>query len=119
MRPFFDATKKLERNGEVDDYAGTRGSLWEVFPWIDGMGRRINAAMEAVPDDEVELQFYQSRILRQDKLNGYSLMLTRDTSYYYAAIVLHPSLQLLWSMSAECERDFAEFERLITDDCKS
>ena len=56
---------------------------------MDDIGRHINAAIEAEPDDEVELQFHQSLIFGQDKLHEYSLMKTHDTPFYYAAVILY------------------------------
>ena len=94
---FVDATKLLKENGDWD-YLGTRSLLWKVFSWINILSAKMEKVLSAMPD-EVESEpsyFKESLLLVKDQFDKYWTMMTDDTPYYYAAVVLHPNLQLAW-----------------------
>lgn len=58
----------------------------------------INDALEELEDEyELEQSYIKESVkLEKEKSEAYWLKMTDGTPYYYAAVILHPNLQLAW-----------------------
>lgn len=96
LRNFVEATAHLEGNADHEGSEGSRGSLWEVLPWMQAMYDEVTKAITKQERAEADTPFLSSLKLGREKLDEYFSKLINDTSYYYAAVVLHPDYQLAW-----------------------
>lgn len=97
LRPFKEATKRLEGRG----VSGRHGAIWEVIPVMDVLlktledikERFVDATTTQYPDQEPMEDHYAININRGwAKLSEYFSKLDESPAYY-AAVVLHPHLK--------------------------
>lgn len=89
LGPFVEATKHLESNAEHDGDEGVRGSIWEVFIWLQMLYTKVEKRLERLKK-EPESQFKTSLKFGKEKMDEYWSKLIYETPYHYASIILHP-----------------------------
>ena len=95
LGPFVEATKHLEGNAEHDGDEGVRGSIWEVFIWLQTLYTKVEKRLEKLKK-EPESQFKTSLKFGKEKMDEYWSKLIYETPYYYTSIILHPNHGVTW-----------------------
>ena len=96
LRPFVTATIHLQGNSEDEGFEGARGSLWEIFTWMDLLSTKLDKAIERSASDLEDSHFKSAVLCGKQKINEYWDRMSLETPYYFAATILHPKLKLAW-----------------------
>lgn len=95
LGPFVEATRHLEGNAEHGEGQGLRGSLWEVFIWLQLLYTKVEKRLERLKK-EPDSQFKTSLKFGKEKMDEYWSKMIYETPYYYASIILHPDHGIAW-----------------------
>lgn len=96
LRRFVTATIHLQGNSEDEGFEGARGSLWEVFTWMDLLSVKLDRAIETSVDEPEDSHFRSAVLCGKQKIDEYWDRMSVETPFYFAATILHPNLKLAW-----------------------
>ena len=96
LHPFVTATIHLQGNSEDEGFEGARGSLWEIFTWMDLLSIKLDKAIERSASDPEDSHFKSAVLCGKQKIDEYWDRMSLETPYYFAATILHPKLKLAW-----------------------
>jgi hypothetical protein len=69
LRPFVTATIHLQGNSEDEGFEGARGSLWEIFTWMDLLSTKLDKAIERSASDLEDSHFKSAVLCGKQKIN--------------------------------------------------
>ena len=94
LKPFEEATKRLQGNTELSGFEGSYGALWEVLPTLQGLFDHLKDQEQRVEHEDSHLK--SGILMGLSKLDTYFGKLLDETPYYVVATALQPSLGIGW-----------------------
>lgn len=95
LGPFVEATHHLEGNAEHEGDEGLRGSIWEVFIWMQTLYSKVTKRLDKLPKSP-KTPFRTALEFGKEKMDEYWTKMIYQTPYYYASIILHPDHGVAW-----------------------
>ena len=94
LLPFIKVINQLQGNGEEDGFEAIRGSLWEVFLWLQVLYVQLNDALRQISENE-DSHYEMSVKYGKEKLDQYFGMLMMG-QHILRCSCLHPAYRMAW-----------------------
>ena len=95
LKPFMKMTKRMEGDANASGVEGSYGALWESIISLDTLHKHLLRAEQKLKNEDDS--FLKSGItMTIQKVNKYFDKFKTESPYYFAAVILHPSLKRAW-----------------------